>query len=267
MAYLDEGLGIDQAVIEYFASGELYETAPFGDFIKRSRNSNFSPDINGYTLIYMIPPNLSGVGGVKTLQKIAQQFPFLALDFTPPETIVKTTEETSGASISIPYSTGTFSGGQLSINYIEDSNLNVVNYHNTWVEYIKDVVYGEISPNSEYIDGEMAGALDYATSAYVIKFKPDMKTITYVGKATGIFPLNVPSKEVIGNRQSNELSMVGCNYNCAMYTAYVAGGINSWVLEQFYTDLIDYFELGLPLEGGEGTVMLDSVLAKLGIDE
>jgi|GEM_PF-2862423 hypothetical protein len=264
MAYLDEATRITEMFSQVFDNtSDIYDNTPFGDFVLKSRDTTFSPDINGYTLIYMIPPNLSGAGGESALINISQQFPFLALDFTPPETTVKTTEETSGSSISIPYSTGTSSGGQLSINYIEDSNLNVVNYHNTWVEYIKDVVYGEISPDKDYIE---SGELDYATSAYVIKFKPDMKTLTYIGKATGIFPMNVPSKEVIGNRQSNELSMVSCNYSCAMYTAYITGGINSWVLENLVTDLNEFFELELPLdEGGSGTIMLDEVLMKLGI--
>ncbi len=266
MGYIDESIILDDTFNEYFSS--VFESEgfnAFANFLELSRNQNFSPDINGYTLIYMVPPNLSGAGGTETLTNMARQFPFLAIDFTPPETTVKSTEETSGASIGIPYSTGTSSGGQLSINYIEDSNLNVVNYHNTWVTYMGDVIYGRLSPSEHYID---TGELDYATSAYVVKFKPDMKTLTYVGKATGLFPTNVPSKEIIGNRQSNELSMVGCNYVCAMYTAYVAGGIKGWVLEHLESDLAAYFQTNVPQGGGSPTNMsLTDVLSELGIQD
>jgi hypothetical protein len=249
------GIKLDLGIGDYLKNANVdNEHGVFNDFIKRFRNSNFNPDVNGYTLIYMIPPNLGGPcetlgytkGSGGNLGDISRQFPFLAVDFTPPETTVKSVEETSGASVTIPYSTGASSGGQLSINFIEDSDLSVTNYHNMWVEYIKEVVYGDRSPHKDYIDGEHSGELDYATSAYVLKFKPDMKTLVYVGKATGIFPLNIPSKEVIGNRQSNELSMVGCNYTCSMYSAYIVGGINSWVLDNVQIDLCDHFGLKLP---------------------
>jgi hypothetical protein len=254
MGYINDGEILPEGILQSYLDSGLEPSSVFADFITKARNSRFSPDVNGYTLIYMIPPNLGGTNDILgyrnstggNLLDISRQFPFLAVDFTPPETTVKSVEETSGASVSIPYTTGSSSGGQLSINYIEDSDLNVTNYHNIWVEYMKEVVYGDRQPHDSYIE---SGELDYATSAYVLKFKPDMKTLVYVGKVTGLFPLNIPSKEIIGNRQTNELSMVGCNYTCAMYSAYISGGVNSWVLKNMKVDLNDHFGLQLPTDG------------------
>jgi hypothetical protein len=210
----------------------------FEQFTSQFKDTSFRPDITGYVLIYLVPPVFMGnstIGG--------DYCPLLAIDFSPPETTVKSSDETSNAAISIPYSTGTSSGGQLSINYMEDHKLSVVKYHNEWVRHISDVVYGEKEPSAGYAS---SGKLDYATSAYIVKFKPDMCTMVYVGKATGIFPINIPAKEVIGTRQANELTMVGCNYSCAMYTAYVAGGVNSWVYSNFKSDLQTFYKVDMP---------------------
>jgi hypothetical protein len=225
----------------------------FADFVRRSRSKRFNPDVTGYNLIYLIAPDLSGSeDDNEYMQDIAKASSFLALEFGPPETTVKATEESSGSSIRIPYATGKSSGGQLSINFIEDSDLNITKFHTIWVNYMADVIYGDLSPDDKYMDPESPefGSLDYATSAYVVKFKPDMKTITYVGKATGIFPVNMPSKEVIGSRQSNELTMVGMNYMCADYNTiimpeddetYMNSYRNNWVYGEFINDMKAYF--------------------------
>ena len=252
MSYLD-----DKSVVEPFV-GFIKQNFDdneymFADFVRRSRNPRFNPDVTGYNLIYLIAPDLSSpiVKDDNTfMQQIAQQSSFLAIEFGPPETTVKATEESSGASIRIPYATGKSSGGQLSINFIEDGDLNITKFHTIWVNYISDVIYGDLSPDPKYFtpNNPEFGALDYATSAYVVKFKPDMKTITYIGKATGIFPINMPSKEIIGSRQSNELTMVGMNYMCADYNSVIMGdntngnmGRNGWVYDEFETDMEAYF--------------------------
>jgi len=213
----------------------------FADFNRKFKEQNFQPDITGYVLIYLIPPNLSGGIGLLDFSNS----PFLALDFTPPDYTLKTSEESGG----IQYGTGSSTGGQLSINFIEDSYLNVTLSHNIWVNYIVDVVKGEVSPDTKFIsNNDNFAELDYATSAYIVKFTPCMTKVTYVGKATGIFPINLPVKEILGNRQTNELGMVGMNYVCAMYSSYTPGA-NDWVLDNFNSDLYVWFGLETPEVG------------------
>ena len=197
----------------------------FGQFYQLTRNPNFQPDVTGYTLIYIVPPVAPG-----GLAGTASVFPLLAMEFSPPETTVKATEETSGSSIRIPYATGKMSGGQLSINFIEDDELSVTKFHTDWVNYISDVVYGHRNPSNP-----TSGELDYATAAYVVKFRPNMRDITYIGQAKGVFPINIPSKELLGSRQTNDLAMIGMNYMCADYNNHLG---NSWVIGDFENQVV-----------------------------
>jgi hypothetical protein len=232
-------------------------------FRKSLDDQTFHPDINGFTIIVLIPPDLSGYpfsssdsdisSGV--ISSITHRAPFLALDFTPPETTVNTSELTSGSSIRIPFAISKQSGGNLSISYIETSDLAIKTLHNIWVQYIHDVLHGIVDPSSKYIEesnfnpllnSNEFGALDYATSAYVIRYKPDMKTAIYIGKAVGIFPVNLPSKEVIGVRSSNELTMLNVNYICADYVETTFGpnstlSETSWIVDEFFSNVYDRY--------------------------
>lgn len=197
----------------------------YSQFYNLSRKPTFQPDVTGYTLIYIVPPQApEGLGGT------ADVFPFLALEFNPPETSVKSTEETSGSSIRIPYATGRQSGGQLSINFLEDDELSVTKFHTDWVNYISDVIYGNKSPKDP-----KSIELDYATCAYVVKFRPNMRDVIYVGQAKGVFPINIPSKELLGSRQTNALAMIGMNYMCADYNNHLG---NSWIIDDFENQVV-----------------------------
>ena len=63
--------------------------------------------------------------------------------------------------------------------------------------------------------------IDYAGAFYILKYKPDLKKVTYIGKSIGVFPQSLPSKELIGQRTSNELTTLPFNYFCAAYRAEV----------------------------------------------
>jgi len=210
----------------------------------------FMPDINGYSLIFMMPPDLSGFslgGGVKEyMQIVSKKFVFLAIDFTPPA-IQVTSAQVSGTSGGIPYGTKVSKGGQCSITFLDTSELNTFSYHKVWVDYIDKITKGSITPSENYLDPKNSdfGSIDYMASAYVIRMKPVAGAsmigddIVYVGKATGIFPLNVPDKEIIGKRDSNELTTLPMNYACARYEARTmedVAGLNSWIFYEFMTD-------------------------------
>jgi len=187
----------------------------------------FCPDINGYTFIFLLTPYLSGYK-LKTdilspMGKITKLVCFLALDFTPP-TIQVTASEISARSGALPYGVEVVSSGQLSISFLETSKLEIFGFHKTWITYIEDITRGIISPDEEFLTN---GEIDYASSAYVIRFKPtkglEWGNIVYVGKATGIFPLNMPDKEVIGRRDSHEITTLPINYACTLYRQQIFG--------------------------------------------
>jgi len=236
-----------------------FETSPMFDAIKnglgkmgvlqyfdqmimgmQSDNKFFMPDISGYSLIFMQHPNLSGWNKKDNsldMSITSKMFAFLALDFTPPQTQVIATSLPVRAG-SMSYATEVNMSGQLTITFLDTDEIEVFEYHKVWIAYIEAVTRGKVDPDESYYkdrDNMNFGIVDYMTSAYVVRFKMN-GTILYVGKATGIFPLNLPDKEIIGRRDSNELTILPINYSCVLYRQQVKGDLSrteNWILKEF----------------------------------
>lgn len=207
-------------------------------------NEKFMPDINGYSLIFMMAPDLSGytIGGSRCddYSNIAKKFVFLAMDFTPPAVQVDMAS-VSGSSGGIPFGTKVTKGGQCSITFLDTINIEVFKFHKLWVDYIDKIVKGSLTPQDKYLDPNNAsfGSIDYMSSAYVVRLKPvegSHNNILYVGKAIGIFPLNLPDKEVIGRRDTNELTTLPMTYSCARYVQTTGLDEYSWIQDDFMVD-------------------------------
>jgi hypothetical protein len=195
-------------------------------------NQYFMPDINGYVLIYLNPPHLSGynldVDIDKFFGNVGKMSVFLATDIAPPARQI-TVAEVAGSFGAIPYGTKESSTGQLNITYIDNANLEIFSAHKLWIDYIRDVTLGEIAPDPGYMGegGSSAGQelkedwlyIDYMASAFVVKFRPSViseplvNNIVFVAKITGIFPITEPTKEVIGRRDSNEITILPFTYS------------------------------------------------------
>ncbi len=205
--------------------------------------SDSSPDIGGYVLAFLKPPELSGLSGFSSSNIAkARNSVFFIQDVTPPESSINTSQISSGSNISIPFATGKTSGGQLSISYLENHRLDIYALHHTWFHYIEQVLRGEIDPSSSYIE---SGELDYATSAYIVKYKPNMQDMVYIGKMIGIFPINLPNKEIIGSRNQNQVSVYNINYMCTDYREVVVDNNtqldSDWILTDFKNDVLGSF--------------------------
>lgn len=222
----------------------------------------FHPDINGYTLMFMLPPHLSGYGyGAdfkSTLRSYCKMVCFLGVDFTPPS-IQVTASEIPTHSGAFPFGMQVNPSGQLSISFIDDSQSHLFAFHKLWVSYIEDVLRGirssdgkEILPDSMYYTDTSHpsfGEIDYMASAFVVRTKPsrglDIGDINYVGKATGIFPLNIPDKETIGRRDSNEMVTLPISYGCSWYRSYSIGtpnrDLDSYLLTEFYETIASLY--------------------------
>lgn len=219
---------------------------------------NFNPAVSGYTLIFMQPPDLSGYVNNGVINKAmlgdaTKMMCFVAVDFTPPS-IQATASELPSRSGSLPYATEVSGTGQLSISFLDDTNEHIFGFHKTWISYIEDITRGartydgtSIAPDPKYYTPGSAnfGQIDYATTAYVTKFKPTMGTssndIIYIGKATGIFPINSADKEVIGRRDGPELVTMTYNYPCANYRQWSMGssspGQDFYIVQEYLSDI------------------------------
>ena len=253
----------------------FYNVMMGGDYSMPTQGSDifsqkFHPAINGYTLVFLQAPRLSGYENIglltpDVLEEFTKMVCFLAVDFTPPP-IQVTASELPSRSGSLPYATEVSGTGQLSISFLDDANEHCFGYHKLWLSYIEDITRGitvatgtEIEPDPMYYtpDFDMKlqskvvkvsqggfGEIDYMTSAYIVKFKPVEGSnigsdIVYIGKATGIFPINQPDKEIIGRRDSPELVTVTYNYPCANYRAWAWGTPSSDEDEYLVSDYLE----------------------------
>lgn len=80
--------------------------------------------------------------------------------------------------------------GEISVNYIDDYNLDIFKTHKIWVDYISKVYRGEFSPKVKY---KQSKTLDYAVALYYFVLGPDGETILFWSKYTGVFPTNTSS--------------------------------------------------------------------------
>jgi len=226
----------DNGILKYFTRTLMGAPIAAGD-------RPYSPDINGYTVTFIEPPDLSGynLNVANQYSNITKLFPFLCIDFTPPPTQV-ISSEIPARSGSIQFGTEIQGSGQMQMTCMDDSQLGLAGFIKTWVSYIEDVTRGIVSPASGYYTPEdpKFGQLDYTSSAYVIRFKPtmnlDWSDIVYVGKAVGIFPLNIPDKEIIGRRDSNEITMLPISFACTFYRQAIYGSlkeVNGWIINEF----------------------------------
>ena len=244
-------------------------------FFNDTLRYRYNPDINGYTLFFMVPPDLSGlredqdnpeartnisksfsgIGGSldESLRNICKFLTFAAVDYTPPQEQLNS-EKISSRSGAIPYATEFTTSEQMSVTYIDDADLSIYKFHQLWIHYIWDILEGKIRPSSDYLNPDLRydahghnrgyyQTIDYAASAYVVKYLPNLRSITYIGKCIGIFPQSLPSKELIGQRTSNELTTLPFSYFCAAYRSEVTTEMKSqqrnsvpknfWMLDEF----------------------------------
>jgi hypothetical protein len=245
----------DNPALKYFY-GQLYR--------------NFNPDVTGYTLIFMKPPEfsspdfannkklktdissiigsiLSTVGltpqNVSTLEEFSKVYSFMATDFTPPVTEIQSSQVQTRTG-ALTYASDISSSETVSISFLESNPLTIYKFHLLWVEYIRELLKGTIEPDPKYYnpdDKENFGAQDYLASLYIVKYIPDMKTISYISKCIGVFPLRLPSKELIGTRATNEICVLPFEYSCIAFREYVEGlEINTWIKEELETVQMAY---------------------------
>ena len=229
---------------------ETLNTNPYIRYIYRQLlNKSFQPAVNGYCLMYMVPPALSGMPDVSEyINSIGKMIPFFGVDVTPPNININVSQART-ISGNFIYATGAEPQGQVNINYIDNSDLQIYNLHKIWIDYIRHCILGDIKPTSEYMPDNKHDEfiyLDYAASIYIIQFKPTVdNNITFISKAVGVFPVSLPDKEIIGRRDSNELVMLPISYECCQYRQYIINSKDNefkWIYDEFIGLFEEYYK-------------------------
>jgi len=234
---------------------------PYLSYFYNQLYGSYNPDITGYTLIFMVPPEFSSSEydaegklnstlsssiesllsdlslapqNITSVRDFGKIVPFMATEFTPPQTEVQNAQVQSRTG-AMSYATDVHESETLSISFLESNPLTIYKFHLLWIDYIREILKGTIEPKSSYLDptSQDFGIQDYLSSFYIVKFIPDLKTISYVSKCIGVYPLRLPSKELIGTRTTNEICVLPFEYSCIAFRECVVDlGINQWILAE-----------------------------------
>jgi hypothetical protein len=201
---------------------------------------------------------------------------FAANDFSPPQSQVRT-DYVSARTGRITMAAEVSESDTCSITFLDNRQLDIYMFHHIWVEYIREVLEGTIEPDSRYYissdsyddprQGEDYAAIDYAASFYIVKYRPDMKTITFAAKCVGVFPQSLPNKELIGTRSSNEVVTLPFTYSCSGYREALyhehASGNSLWIFDELEKNILPNFQ-GASQSGLFGGFLGDVINGALG---
>ena len=201
------------------------------------------PDINGYTFVFFVPPDLSGYNiSDKFMMETCNYMTFAGIDITPPNVQVNT-ESINTRSGGIPYATEVTTTEQFTVTFIDDIDMRIYTLHHMWIKYIEEVTLGLVDPDDKYYDenSDEFGAIDYFGAAYIAKYKPSSDEPILVGYCAGIFPASKPIKETIGSRASNEITMLPITYFCTIYDEAVIHQKHHWIIRKFMSEIVPRF--------------------------
>lgn len=217
---------------------------PAHKYILDTQLTRLQPNINGFNIILMVPPELSAIKSKVWGGTFKREFPkfltFAGINFSTPTRQIEVNSTTSRSG-SIPFASDVTKTQQCSITYLDTSEIEIYTFHHIWLNYIHDVLDGTLCPDDEYFDpnSPLYGALDYVCSFFVVKFDSSMRKILFVGKSTGAFPLNNPVNELLGQRNQHDITLLPYNYICADYTESVDK--NEVVYKELMDLLQEYF--------------------------
>jgi len=228
--------------------GTTLENNPAMMYFNSQLTGKFNPDINGYSLCFMVPPPflaLQNIGKYNKayIESFRKLTVFSSMDFTVPQRQVQS-EKFSARTGGVSYATEIDVSTQGSVSYIDNIDLDIFNFHSLWIDFMHELLLGYIEVPSVYLDAksDMYGALDYAASMFVIKYSPTMQRILYLGKMTGVYPQTLPNKEIIGQRSSNELSIIPITYVCSWFEETLDKHHPIWIeLEEKLTEFFPKF--------------------------
>lgn len=204
----------------------------FKGFYKFFYENGYDYDINGFSLVFFMPPHLSGFPGWPTPEQLISpggaaiggpaslnylDFITFALEVTPPDIGVEKSSLPTQASDVFEYPVHIHAGGEISLSYVDNADLKLYTFHSDWVRYIYAVVYGLVKPQPQYLAPVDHDIIDYLGSLYILKFDATMFRPLMIAKAIGIFPNAVPFKESIGPKGQHQVTISNVSYTCSYF--------------------------------------------------
>ncbi len=213
-------------------------------------DKNFTPHINGFYMIFMVhgtwrndftsagttriydqndsenyegtaegAPGISspqnGAGNI-TLENPNSYLNMLATDIDIPDI----TEEYVSVSSRIRNSfvpSRDYFVSDFSISYIENINLDIIRYHESWHKYLNLMKRGEVTGTYSCDKKDESYFIDmpYTNAVWVVIFKPFTTEIQGLIKLMGVLPVTLPLKQIVGNRSASKLTVLNMSYKSA----------------------------------------------------
>lgn len=204
------------------------------------RYTNYSPHINGFYMVFMqhgtwydhyrsYMQSNSDTGGLTlsdyktpTGGDFRKSFPILATDVDLPDLTKEYTSVSSRLRNSFTVARDYFVS-DFNVSYIENINLDVMRYHEAWHKYIDLLKTGALADSGRSITNCASQPLNssyfidvpYANAIWIAVFKPFTTDIQMLVKVTGVMPVNMPLKQVIGNRSGSKMTTLNLTYKSA----------------------------------------------------
>lgn len=236
---------------------------------------NYNPHINGFFYVFMEPGsweeeypsgtidgflmNEVGAQGDGLFKQFRDNCGMLAYDIDIPQLNMEY-ETYSSRNKNLNYATKTNLMGDFSIKYLETADMKCIRYQSSWIQYIDALKKGYLGPAPETSTdlGEFIPT-PYYNSVWVIIFDKFGTNIRGIVKIMGVAPVNLPIKDVIGERGQNTLSMVTCNYKChdMIYEFYESkdSSVNSFLK----TELTAKLGEGTLIDGTTGSKVIGNI--------
>lgn len=184
---------------------------------------DYNPAISGYTLCIMVPPEFSNLpaGSIDAdyLKYLSKTSIFNILEYTPPQISIKNSEITNSTG-AIQYASEENISYDFNCTFLDNNNSDYYIFLKIWFDYIFELLLGSIEPNPDFLNSSspVYGALDYVSNFYILKYNPTMKDIIYVGKVFAAFPKTLPTKEFLGSRATNDITLLSTDFTCSYYS-------------------------------------------------
>ena len=192
-------------------------------YFNRQLFRDYNPAISGYNLCLMQPPEFNILQEfsqidqeyVNYLKKISI---FNILEFTPPQVSIKNSEITNSQG-AIQYASEWSSSYDFSCTFLENKNSDFYNFLKLWTDFINDLLLGKMPVPYEFLNplSPRYGSMDYVCNFYILKYNNTMDSIIWVGKVLGAFPQTLPTKEYLGDRNTNDLVLLPTNFSCSYF--------------------------------------------------
>jgi hypothetical protein len=218
--------------------------------IGNKHHKGFSPHINGFYMIFMVHGTwyedmykskymgeLGNPNGLSQLPKAPEgKEPFslqnphsylnmLATDIDVPDMTEEYTSVSSRLRNSFVPSRNYFVS-DFNISYIENSNLDIMRYHEAWFKFMELIRRGEAigtsladsgSDSTSCAENNKGYFLDmpFTNAVWITIFKPFTTEIQAIIKLIGVMPVTFPLKQIVGNRSQSKMTVLNMTYKAA----------------------------------------------------